>query len=542
MSQPRPTRDAPIVAVTVYPDRARVTRRGSPPGLPAGDHRSTSDPLPIGPAPRLRPGGRPRAGHRARRRRGHPPRAAQHRRDRGRAGGAAPRAGRRAGRARSTPTRWRPAGRSSSTSSPSGPAARTPGRWPPGRPTSAAVAAFADSIADQLTAGQARRRELARSAGSSAQDRLAAVERRLAAGRQAPPQPDRLAAAVTLAGPGEADAESSWSCRTWWTAPAGSPRTTCGSTTRRRRSRGSTLTWFGLVTQHTGEDWPECELRLSTARPAGRGRPCRSWTRGTSTGVRPLPVPPARWRGAGPSCRGVRRPRRRRAGRRMARWPPMDAAASWPVVESVGGGRAGGGRGDVPAGPPGRRARPTAARTGRPWRCWSCRSRWTTSPRRSARPRRTCGRPWSTARRTRCCPAGPRSSTAPTSSAPRGLATWAPGEEVELALGVDDRIRVERELTRRTATKATLSATRRRDVEYRITVANHTPGPARVTVLDQVAGLPRRGHHGARDAGRPGPGRAHRAGRADLAAGAGAGRAAGDRPGRCGWSWPGAWR
>jgi hypothetical protein len=57
---------------------------------------------------------------------------------------------------------------------------------------------------------------------------------------------------------------------------------------------------------------------------------------------------------------------------------------------------------------------------------------------------------------------------------------------VELALGIDDRIRVERELVRRTATKAALTATRRRDVEYRTTVANHTPRPARVTVLDQL--------------------------------------------------------
>jgi uncharacterized protein (TIGR02231 family) len=66
------------------------------------------------------------------------------------------------------------------------------------------------------------------------------------------------------------------------------------------------------------------------------------------------------------------------------------------------------------------------------------------------------------------------------------LETWAPGEEVELALGLDDRIRVERKLIRRTATKAALGATRRREVEYRTTVANHTPRPARVTVLDQI--------------------------------------------------------
>jgi uncharacterized protein (TIGR02231 family) len=66
------------------------------------------------------------------------------------------------------------------------------------------------------------------------------------------------------------------------------------------------------------------------------------------------------------------------------------------------------------------------------------------------------------------------------------LSSWAPGEEVELALGIDDRIRVERELVRRNASKAALRDTRRREVEYRITVGNHTPRPARVTVLDQV--------------------------------------------------------
>ena len=43
------------------------------------------------------------------------------------------------------------------------------------------------------------------------------------------------------------------------------------------------LTWYGLVTQHTGEDWPECDLRLSTARPSGAAS-VPSWTHGSSTG------------------------------------------------------------------------------------------------------------------------------------------------------------------------------------------------------------------------------------------------------------------
>jgi uncharacterized protein (TIGR02231 family) len=66
------------------------------------------------------------------------------------------------------------------------------------------------------------------------------------------------------------------------------------------------------------------------------------------------------------------------------------------------------------------------------------------------------------------------------------LEVWAPGEEVELALGVDDRVRVERELVRRTAAKAVLGGDRRREAEHRITVTNHTPDEIRVTVLDQL--------------------------------------------------------
>jgi uncharacterized protein (TIGR02231 family) len=66
------------------------------------------------------------------------------------------------------------------------------------------------------------------------------------------------------------------------------------------------------------------------------------------------------------------------------------------------------------------------------------------------------------------------------------LQTLAPGEEVELALGVDDRVRVERELVRRTATKAVLGSARRRETEHRIKITNHSPRTARVTVLDQL--------------------------------------------------------
>lgn len=64
------------------------------------------------------------------------------------------------------------------------------------------------------------------------------------------------------------------------------------------------------------------------------------------------------------------------------------------------------------------------------------------------------------------------------------IGTVAPGEELDLQLGVDDRVRVERELRRRTTSKAMLGGTRTVEVAYDVTVENHRGAPARVTVLD----------------------------------------------------------
>jgi len=66
------------------------------------------------------------------------------------------------------------------------------------------------------------------------------------------------------------------------------------------------------------------------------------------------------------------------------------------------------------------------------------------------------------------------------------LDTVAAGEEIELQLGVDDQVRVERELKRRSTGKAVIGGTRTIDIGYEITVENHRRGPARVTVKDRV--------------------------------------------------------
>ena len=62
----------------------------------------------------------------------------------------------------------------------------------------------------------------------------------------------------------------------------------------------------------------------------------------------------------------------------------------------------------------------------------------------------------------------------------------AAGEEFELQLGVDDQIRVERELRRRSTSKAMLGGTRTIDVAYEVTVENHRQNQARVSVHDHI--------------------------------------------------------
>ena len=66
------------------------------------------------------------------------------------------------------------------------------------------------------------------------------------------------------------------------------------------------------------------------------------------------------------------------------------------------------------------------------------------------------------------------------------LETVAAGEEFELQLGVDDQIRVERKLRRRSTGKAVIGGTRTIDVSYEIAVENHRRSPTRVSVHDRI--------------------------------------------------------
>jgi uncharacterized protein (TIGR02231 family) len=66
------------------------------------------------------------------------------------------------------------------------------------------------------------------------------------------------------------------------------------------------------------------------------------------------------------------------------------------------------------------------------------------------------------------------------------LDSVAPGEEFEVQLGVDDQIKVERQLIRRATSKAVLGSTRTIDIAYEITVANHRDRKAIVSVRDHI--------------------------------------------------------
>jgi len=66
------------------------------------------------------------------------------------------------------------------------------------------------------------------------------------------------------------------------------------------------------------------------------------------------------------------------------------------------------------------------------------------------------------------------------------LESVAPGEEFEVQLGVDDQIKVERKLRRRTTSKAVLGSTRTIDIAYEITVENHRDRKTTVSVHDHL--------------------------------------------------------
>lgn len=333
----------------------------------------------------------------------------------------------------------------------------------------ARVAAVSDALAEQLGTVLARRRELAEERRTVLQD-FEEVSRRLA-DRLAAQPPDRRAIAVELevSTDGEVELEVSyvvddarWESR------------------YDIRLRGETLalTWFGLITQNSGEDWPECDLRLSTARPASAVTvpELDPWYLDR---VRVVPLSggmdtDAVYAAAAPGMAAGGQ-----VTRGMARQAAPELAVATATVEHGGAATT-----YRPARPVAVPSDGTAHRTTVIVAELPARLDHVTVPLRGTEAYLRATAVNATEHTLRPGRASIFHDTEFVGTTT--LEPWAPGEEVELTLGVDDRVRVERELVRRSAGKAVLGGTRRHEAEYRITVGNYGPRTATVTVIDQV--------------------------------------------------------
>ncbi|WP_432991571.1 mucoidy inhibitor MuiA family protein [Dactylosporangium sp. CA-233914] len=466
--------DAAIVAVTVYPTQARVTRRGRT-MLAAGEQTVEVGPLPLGlDGDSIRVSGRGAATvlgvDLVLRRRDRPSDTTVAAVDEQRRALVA-----EAGEIDDAETvlRQRQAFLVALGERASGAYARA---LAGGEAAAESVTAFSATMGGELTSVLAGIRELQRRR-AEVTDRIAALDRQLRdlSGKR---EPDArfavVALAVSEAGPVELDVS--------YQVPAAGWRSTYDV-----RLTGDTLqlSWFGLVEQRTGEDWPECELSLSTARTSGVATipELSPWY------LDPIVQPPAVYasRSFGGAPGGP--PPAPMMAAAPAEGAPMLQEAAFDAAPPVRLGQA-----TVEDGPVAATYRParavavpadgTTARATISVLDLSARLDHVTAPARSADVHL---RALVTNTSPHTFPPGPAAVFHEADFVSRtNLSTWAPGEELELALGLDDRVRVERELVRRTATKATLGSSRRREVEYRTTLANYTGGEIRLTVLDQL--------------------------------------------------------
>jgi uncharacterized protein (TIGR02231 family) len=472
---------ASIVAVTVYPDRARVTRRGAL-RLPPGDHRVIVEPLPLGLHPdSVRVAGRGAGSvlgvdvvHRRHPRTVDAEVAELEEERRARQAELAQLTDEDAVQGQLAHFLEQLAERAGGTFA----RALAAGDVEPN-----GLGTFADSLAERLSEVRGRQRALAERR-DLANDRLGAIARRLAemTGRR---EPDRMAAVVSLAvesGPGaEAQTVAEQDVHLELSYVVNGAGWQSAYDIRLLAER-LTLTWYGLVRQQTGEDWPECELSLSTARPAAASSvpELQPWFLDR---VRPLPPP-----------RPVPAPAAASRGMVMAasvEMAPKLAPGAAPVdamvelEEQVATVERGASAATYhPARPVAVPADGSAHRATVAVVELDAALDYVTAPVRStdAHLRATVVNGSTHTLlpgRASVFHGGDFVGAVP-------LPVWAPGEEVELALGVDDRVRVERKLVRRTATKAALGSTRRRETEFKITIGNHTPGKVRVTLLDQL--------------------------------------------------------
>jgi len=226
------------------------------------------------------------------------------------------------------------------------------------------------------------------------------------------------------------------------------------------------LTWYGLVSQATGEDWPACELTLSTARPgvAGTVPELEPWW----VDVRP-PAPPMPLAAAAPAGEFdmMRLEKAVVAQDVLAELQEGALAVAWRLARPTA----------VPAdGTPHRTTVATAT--------LDARLDHVVAP---------AVDPAAHLRATVVNTGGHALLAGPLSAFVDGdfvgsthVDTTAPGAELELYLGVDDRVAVERELMERTPHRALLGGKISAVERWRIEVHNGRPAPVRLVVRERV--------------------------------------------------------
>jgi uncharacterized protein (TIGR02231 family) len=223
------------------------------------------------------------------------------------------------------------------------------------------------------------------------------------------------------------------------------------------------LTWYGMITQATGEDWPACELTLSTARPglAGTVPELEPWW----VDVRP-PAPPMPVAAAAPDAF--------RAGEAVQDVRDVAAEAQEGTLAVAW-----------------RLPRPTAVPAdGTPHRTTVATATL------DARLDHVVAPALDTAAHLRATvvnTGGHALLAGPLSAFLDGafvgtthIDATAPGAELELHLGVDDRVAVERELLERTPHRALLGGKISAVERWRIEVRNGRPAPVRIVVRERV--------------------------------------------------------
>lgn len=246
------------------------------------------------------------------------------------------------------------------------------------------------------------------------------------------------------------------------------------------------ITWYGMVNQATGEDWPAGELTLSTARPAVSVAvpELDPWWIDISRPVPPpMPMPKRAMHDSAMAPGSM--PPGRDGGANMERAVALSFAVAAPVqpmlataVEST-------------MAASWQLARPTAVPAdGTPHRTtvatfgFAAKLDHVVAPAVSTDAHLRATVPNTSGQ---VLLAGPMSTFVDDAFVgTTAIEATAPGADLELALGVDDRVVVERELTDRTAHKARFGSTRGAVERWEITVTNRRTAAARVTVRDRL--------------------------------------------------------